>query len=65
MCLDSVHFIVGLVSWLMALFGFIVDEIFALADVFEDEGRYSSNLLDLINQKGNFCYHVRWTDEAY
>jgi len=43
----------------MALFGFIVDEIFTLAEFFEDEGSISSNLLDPINQKGDFYYHVR------
>lgn len=51
---DSVHFIIGLVSWLMALFGFIVDEIFTLAEFLEDEGSNPSKLLDLINRKGNF-----------
>lgn len=40
----------------MTLFGFIVDEIFTLADELEDEGNESSSWLDLINQKGDFTY---------
>ena len=52
---DLVYFMIGLVSWLMALFGFIVDEIFSLADFLEDQGGEQSVSLEQINGKG--CLH--------
>lgn len=40
----------------MTLFGFIVDEIFTLADDLEDEDNESGSWLNLINQKGDFVH---------
>ena len=51
--LDSVYFMIGLVSWLMALFSFIVDEIFTLADFVEDNGGEQSISLEVLNRKGH------------
>lgn len=39
-------------SWLMALIVFIIDEIFMLGDVLEDQGLIADHLtLDLLNTK--------------
>lgn len=49
----------------MALFGFIVDEIFTLADIVQDEGSHSGNLLEILNQKGDLYYRVISNVRAY
>ncbi|KAL6717958.1 Mediator of RNA polymerase II transcription subunit 16 [Lecanora helva] len=47
---ESVHFLVGLVSWLMSLLSFIMDEVFTLAKFLEEDGGLDLTL-DSVNQK--------------
>lgn len=53
---------IGLVSWLLTLFGFIIDEIFTLADYLEENVEGSNNIPDLINQKGGPQYLLDLSD---
>lgn len=55
---DSVRFTIGLVSWLMALFNFIIDETFTLSSYLEEQGGESTNVSDLINQKSKLQNHA-------
>lgn len=49
---DTIHVLVGLVSWLMTLIGYIVDELFVLGDFFEDHTDEAGNIsLDDLNAR--------------
>ena len=50
--IESVRYSVSLTTWLMALFGFIMDELFTLGDFLEECQEQRSDLIDSLNQKG-------------
>ena len=54
--IDSVSFLIGFVSWLLALFSFIIDEIFTLADYLEEIEAEPGNITNLLSQKGRSLY---------
>lgn len=55
--IETVYLLIGMASWLMALIVFIVDEIFMLGDLIEDQGPAADHLtLDLLNNKSKQYY---------
>lgn len=50
--LETVHVLVGLVTWSMTLISYIVDELFVLGDYLEDHDDGTGNInLDLLNTR--------------
>ena len=55
---SSVHLLIGMVNWLMALITFIIDEVFMLGDLLEDHGDIADDLaLALLNERSKYNYH--------
>lgn len=55
---ETVHVLVGLVSWSLTLIGYIFDEIFVLADFLEDHDEGAGNVsLDVLNAKSELPLH--------
>lgn len=55
---------VGMVSWLMTLIGYIVDELFILGDFFEDHADEAGNLsLDVLNARSELPQSFRFVQE--
>ena len=49
---ETVHVLIGLVSWSMSLISFIVDELFVLGDFLEDQNDETGDTsLDVLNAR--------------
>ena len=52
---ETVHLLIGMVDWSMALITFIIDEVFMLGDLIEDHGDIADDLaLDRLNERSNY-----------
>ena len=58
---ETVHVLIGLVSWSMTLISHIVDELFVLGDFLEDNSDGAGNMsLNVLNARSELLLHVRF-----